>query len=109
VRDYVHVEDLIDAHVLAMGKLQAGQAMAYNVGIGKGYSVREIIDAVRKVTGREFRVVEKPRRAGDPPMLFNNPEKIRRELGWCAKVTDLNEIIASAWSWFQKHPKGYKS
>lgn len=109
VRDYVHVEDLIDAHVLAMGKLRPGQAMAYNVGIGKGYSVREIIDAVRKVTGREFRVVEKPRRAGDPPMLYNNPAKIRSELGWSAKVTDLNEIIASAWSWFQKHPKGYGS
>jgi UDP-glucose 4-epimerase len=96
VRDYVHVEDLIDAHVLAMGKLRPGQAMAYNVGIGKGYSVREIIDAVRKVTGREFRVVEKPRRAGDPPMLYNNPAKIRSELGWSAKVTDLNEIIASS-------------
>jgi UDP-glucose 4-epimerase len=109
VRDYVHVEDLIDAHVLAMGKLRPGDGLAYNVGIGKGYSVREIINAVKKVTGKDFAVNEKPRRPGDPPMLFNNPARIRAELGWSAKHTDLHEIIASAWRWFQKHPRGYKS
>lgn len=107
VRDYVHVEDLIDAHAQAMARLQPGDARAYNVGIGKGYSVREIIDAVRAVTQREFRVVEQARRAGDPPAVYNNPAKIRRELGWSAKVTDLREIIDSAWRWFRDHPRGY--
>jgi UDP-glucose 4-epimerase len=107
VRDYVHIEDLIDAHVLAMGKLKAGDGLFYNVGIGKGYSVREIIETARKVTGREIRVVEQARRAGDPPEAYANPAKIKRELGWQAKVTDLSEIIGSAWRWMEKHPKGY--
>lgn len=109
VRDYVHVEDLVDAHVAVMGKLAPGDERHYNLGIGKGYSVREIIDAVRKVTGRDFKVVEQPRRAGDPPRLFADPAKIRSELGWNAKVTDLNEIIGSAWAWHQKRPRGYRS
>lgn len=107
VRDYVHVEDLIDAHVLAMRRLRDGEVLAYNVGIGKGYSVREIIDAVKAVTGRSFKVVERPRRAGDPPAVFNNPGRIRAELGWSAKVTDLREIIGTAWAWMQANPRGY--
>jgi len=109
IRDYVHVEDLIDAHVLAMSKLRPGDGLFYNVGIGRGYSVREIIDTARRVTGREIKVLEQPRRAGDPPMAYANPEKITRELGWRAKVTDLGEIIASAWAWMLKHPRGYKA
>jgi len=109
IRDYVHVEDLIDAHVLAMSRMKTGAVDAFNVGIGKGYSVREIISAAKDVTGRSIRVVEQPRRAGDPPMLFNNPARIQRELGWNAKVTDLREIIASAWRWFEANPKGYSS
>jgi len=110
IRDYVHVEDLIDAHVLVLGALSAGDARTYNLGIGKGYSVRQIIDAARRVTragGREIIVKEGPRRAGDPPTLFANPAKIKRELNWTAKVTDLDEIIGSAWRWYQKHPHGY--
>jgi UDP-glucose 4-epimerase len=107
IRDYVHVEDLIDAHVCVMGALRPGDRRTYNLGIGRGYSVREIIDAARRVTGREFRVKEGPRRAGDPPRLFADPAKIGRELGWTAKITDLDEIIASAWRWFERHPKGY--
>lgn len=109
VRDYVHVEDLIDAHALAMQKVSPGAPAAFNVGIGKGYSVREIINATREVTRREIKVVEQPRRAGDPPMLYNNPAKIARELGWNAKTTDLREIIESAWRWFKKNPRGYRS
>jgi UDP-glucose 4-epimerase len=109
IRDYVHVEDLIDAHVQVMAALKPGDTRTYNLGIGKGYSVREIIDAARRVTGKEIKVKEGPRRPGDPPMLFANPEKIRRELGWTAKVTGLDEIIGSAWRWFQKHPRGYES
>jgi UDP-glucose 4-epimerase len=107
VRDYVHVEDLIDAHVLAMEKLKAGEARAYNVGIGTGYSVRQIIDAARKVTGREIKVVEQPRRAGDPPAVYNDPSKIQRELGWKARITDVHEVIETAWRWMRDHPRGF--
>jgi UDP-glucose 4-epimerase len=110
IRDYIHVEDLIDAHVRVLGALQAGEARVYNLGIGRGYSVREILDAARRVTrdqGKPIVVKEGPRRPGDPPILFANPEKIRRELGWSAKITDLDEIIASAWRWFVKNPSGY--
>lgn len=109
IRDYVHVEDLADAHALAMQKLKPGEGLFYNVGIGRGYSVREIIAAARRVTGHAIPVVEQPRRPGDPPRAFANPAKIRTELGWQAKVTDLDEIIASAWKWMSKNPKGYKS
>lgn len=107
IRDYIHVEDLIDAHVQSMNALKPGDTRTYNLGIGRGYSVREIIDAVRRVTGQSVQVVEGPRRPGDPPRLFADPGKIKRELGWMAQITDLDEIIASAWNWFQKHPRGY--
>lgn len=112
IRDYVHVEDLADAHVAVMHALNPASGTderCYNLGIGKGYSVREIIAAVRKVTGKDFKVVEQPRRPGDPPRLFADTAKIRAELGWSAKITDLNDIIASAWAWFQKHPRGYRA
>lgn len=109
VRDYIHVEDLVDAHARVMDALRAGDRRAYNLGIGKGYSVREIIQAVREVSGKSFKVVEHPRRAGDPPRLFADASKIQRELGWKAEVTDLHEIIRSAYRWFERHPKGYQS
>lgn len=109
IRDYVHVEDLISAHVLAMDKVKPGAPVAYNVGIGKGYSVREIVEAVRRVTERQFKVVEQPRRPGDPPALYNDSRKISSELGWKAEFTDLHEIIRTAWKWYQKHPQGYRS
>ena len=109
VRDYVHVEDLIDAHVCVMDALQPGDQRTYNLGIGRGYSVRQIIDAVRRVSGAEFAVGEGPRRAGDPPSLYAEAGKIQRELGWKAQITDLDEIIASAWEWFGRHPDGYDS
>lgn len=109
IRDYIHVEDLIDAHVKVLGILQPGDTRTYNLGMGRGYSVREMMNAARKVTGRDFRVIEGPRRQGDPPRLFADPSKIKRELGWSASITDLNEIIRSAWNWFEKHPNGYTS
>jgi UDP-glucose 4-epimerase len=112
IRDYIHVEDLIDAHVHAMHALKPGDMRSYNLGIGRGYSVREIIEAARRITadgGSEIRVLEGPRRAGDPPCLFADPRKIREELGWQAKITTLEEIIGSAWNWFRKHPQGYAS
>lgn len=107
VRDYVHVEDLIDAHVRAAERVRPGRAEAFNVGIGKGYSVREILDAVRRVTGRDFAVTESGRRPGDAIALYNDPTRIRRELGWNAAVTDVDEIVATAWSWMNAHPDGY--
>jgi UDP-glucose-4-epimerase GalE len=109
VRDYVHVEDLIDAHVRAAERVSPGRSEAYNVGIGKGYSVREILDSVRRVSGRDFAVIEAPRRAGDAIALYNDPTRIRRELGWDAEVTDIDEIVATAWNWMNAHPDGYRS
>jgi UDP-glucose 4-epimerase len=107
IRDYIHVEDLVDAHVRALDALAPGDQRAYNLGVGRGYSVREIIDSVRRVTGKDFKVIEGPRRAGDPPRLFADPSRIRRELGWSAAITDLDAIVRSAWDWFRRNPKGY--
>lgn len=107
IRDYVHVEDLADAHLCAMDAIKPGTRAAYNVGIGRGYSVRQIVQAVREVSSRDFKVVEQPRRAGDPPMVYADPKRIRAELRWNAKVTDLHEIIGSAYRWFEAHPRGY--
>jgi UDP-glucose 4-epimerase len=107
IRDYVHVENLIDAHVAAMDALKPGQCGAYNVGIGRGYSVREVIDTTRRVTGIDFAEVEGARREGDPPVLYADPERIHRELGWRANHTDLGTIIETAWHWKRDHPQGY--
>lgn len=109
VRDYVHVEDLIDAHVRAAERVAPGRAEAFNVGIGRGYSVREILDSVRRVSARDFGVTEADRRAGDAIALYNDPTKIRAELGWKAAVTDIDEIVGTAWAWMKAHPDGYAS
>ncbi|MHC4990091.1 MAG: NAD-dependent epimerase/dehydratase family protein, partial [Planctomycetota bacterium] len=108
IRDYVHVEDLIDAHVTVMNALKPSDALAFNIGIGRGYSVREVIDATRRVTGVDFRAVEGPRRPGDPPELYNDPTRLREQLRWSAGVTDLEQIIETAWRWRQAHPHGYE-
>jgi UDP-glucose 4-epimerase len=107
IRDYVHVEDLIDAHVTAMRALKAGDMRTYNIGIGKGYSVREVVNACREVTGVNFKEVLGARREGDPPSLYANSRKIRDELKWSASVADLHAIIDSAWQWKRRHPHGY--
>lgn len=107
VRDYVHVEDLIEAHVLAMRRLAPGVVRAFNVGIGRGYSVREVIEAARRVTGRDIPVRSAPRREGDAAMLFNNPARITSELGWKASVTTIEDMIDSAWKWSLANPGGY--
>ncbi len=109
IRDYIHVDDLIDAHVAVMRALQPGDARAYNLGIGNGYSVHQVIESVRRVTGVEFEVRKGERRPGDPPQLYADPAKIKAELGWSASRTDLDEIVATAWNWFNEHPNGYKS
>lgn len=107
VRDYIHVQDLVDAHVAVMGKLQPGDQRFYNLGIGRGQSVRQLVDAARRVTGREIPVEMGPRRPGDPPSLYANADKIRQEIGWQARITDLDQIIETAWRWFKNHPDGY--
>ncbi|MGZ4983444.1 MAG: UDP-glucose 4-epimerase GalE [Chthoniobacterales bacterium] len=105
IRDYIHILDLSRAHILA---LDAPKSEFYNLGTGGGSSVREVIEACRKITGREIPVVEKPRRPGDPPRLIAASEKIKRELGWQPQFQNLDAIIESAWKWHQKFPRGYE-
>lgn len=107
VRDYIHVNDLADAHLLALERLEPGKQMRYNLGIGRGYSVREVIETASQVTGKPVPVKEGPRREGDPPVLIASSEKIQRELGWRPRYTELRSIIETAWRWHQSHPKGY--
>jgi UDP-glucose 4-epimerase len=104
IRDYIHILDLARAHILA---LQAPKSEFYNLGTGGGSSVREVIDACRKITGHEIPVVERPRRPGDPPRLIAASEKIQKELGWRPRFQNLEAIIESAWKWHQKFPNGY--
>ena len=107
IRDYVHVEDLVEAHVAVMQALRPGDERIYNLGIGQGCSVKEIIDAARKVIDRPFEVAVGPRRPGDPPELYADPTKIQNELGWRAGRTDIRKTIESAWRWFRDHPQRY--
>lgn len=107
VRDYIHVVDLASAHLLALTSGEPGTLRIYNVGSGHGYSVREAVEMAREVTGREIEIIEKPRRAGDQPATVASSAKIRRELGWEAKQSDLRSLLASAWAWRQAHPQGY--
>lgn len=109
IRDYIHVEDLCNAHLVTMKALKAGEFRFYNLGIGKGYSVKEVIDSAEHVTGVTIPCEFGPRRAGDPAILYSNAEKIGRELGWKANYTEIDAIVASAWNWFKKHPRGYAS
>ena len=107
VRDYIHVIDLARAHILALGALDQSSRI-YNLGCGgSGYSVNEVIEAAREVTGKEIRATVSPRRAGDPSVLIASSEKIMRELGWQPQFQDLRVIIESAWKWLQAHPSGY--
>ena len=107
IRDYIHVWDLVGAHLVLLENLKPGQGLFYNLGVGHGYSNRDIISAVERVTGKKIAIKESPRRAGDPPELWATPEKIKRELGWSAQITDLDEIVRTAWNWFSKNPNGY--
>jgi len=108
VRDYIHVVDLARAHILALGILDERSAI-YNLGCGgEGYSVREVIETAREVTGREIPTEIGPRRAGDPAVLIAASDRIKRELGWQPSLQDLKLIIENAWAWMQAHPEGYK-
>ncbi len=100
IRDYIHVDDLASAHVLALTAMERpNTTLAYNVGTGRGYSVREIIDASERVTGRGIAIEEVERRPGDPPALYADNRKIREELGWEPKYTDAESIVRTAWNW----------
>jgi UDP-glucose 4-epimerase len=107
VRDYIHVDDLADAHIAAMQRLTAGKPIVCNLGTGNGFSNRQIIAAVEKVTGKKVPVEEHPRRPGDAIALYADPSRAKQLLGWEAKYKDPETIIRSAWNWFSKHPNGY--
>lgn len=108
VRDYIHVSDLADAHVRAVNYLREGNdSNVFNLGNGQGFSVKEVIETARKVTGLDIPVVTEPRRAGDPAILVASSDKARSVLGWSPARTQLEEIISGAWGWHQSHPHGY--
>jgi UDP-glucose-4-epimerase GalE len=107
VRDYIHVDDLAEAHLLALEALRPGKGLHYNLGIGRGYSVREVIRTAEEVTGKPVPVKEGPRRPGDPPVLVASSDRIQRELGWRPRYAELRPIVETAWNWHRNHPRGY--
>jgi UDP-glucose 4-epimerase len=107
IRDYVHVEDLAAAHRRAIETQREGEFCFYNLGTGAGASVREVVESARAVTGHAIPVNEGPRREGDPPALFADASKARRDLGWTPRFTQIGEVVASAWGWHRSHPSGY--
>lgn len=107
IRDYIHVTDLADAHILALEALKDGQSRVYNLGSGTGYSVMQVIETARNITETEIPTVMTGRRAGDLPVLVADSAKIKAELGWNPRYTDLETIVRTAWNWHQSHPRGY--
>jgi UDP-glucose 4-epimerase len=108
IRDYIHIEDLGRAHLMALEAALPGEHRVYNLGNGAGFSVLEVVEAARRVTGRRIEAVEAPRRAGDPPALVASSDKIREELGWKPEKPELEAMISDAWAWMQAHPDGYE-
>ncbi len=108
VRDYIHVADLAQAHILALEALDTLGARHYNLGNGTGYTVKEVIETARRITGHPIPAVIGPRRPGDPAVLVASSERIRRELGWAPQYPDLESIVRSAWEWHRAHPNGYE-
>lgn len=107
IRDYIHVEDLAEAHLRVLARIEPGKGLTYNVASGVGYSVRQVIEAVRKVTKHPIPVVERPRRAGDPPVLVASSQAIQRDLGWTPRYPGIEAIVESAWRWHSTRPYGY--
>ena len=107
VRDYVHILDLASAHILALEELEKREQLVYNLGNGKGFSVRQIVEALRQVTGHPVPVVDSARRAGDPATLVASSERIKKELGWKPRFDTIESIVESAWAWRKDHPNGY--
>lgn len=108
VRDYIHIDDLCSAHLLALEKLEPRNRLELNLGTGRGYSVREVIECCREVTGHEIREVMGERRAGDPPQLVANSKMAREVLGWEPQYQDIKSIVETAWQWHKNHPDGYE-
>jgi UDP-glucose 4-epimerase len=109
IRDYIHVTDLANAHLLALKRMKdGGDSAVYNLGNGKGFSVKQVIDVARKVTGREIKAEAAPRRAGDPAVLIASSEKAMEQLNWKPRYNSLDTIIETAWKWHLSHPKGYE-
>ncbi|MHC4075584.1 MAG: UDP-glucose 4-epimerase GalE [Planctomycetota bacterium] len=108
VRDYIHIEDLCSAHLLALKKLNDRTELICNLGNGTGYSVRQVIETVKNISGSDFKVVETDRRPGDPPVLTSNAAKAETELGWAAEYPELEKIVSTAWQWHNEHPDGYE-
>jgi UDP-glucose 4-epimerase len=106
VRDYIHVLDLAEAHILALRHLDGG-SRTYNLGNGQGYTVREVIETAREVAGHPIPAVDGPRRPGDPPELVAASDRIRQDLGWQPRHPDLRSIVKSAWEWHRAYPDGY--
>jgi UDP-glucose 4-epimerase len=107
IRDYVHVEDLAEAHLLALEALKPGEPLICNLGTGRGHSVREVIRTVEEVSGKKVPVREGPRRPGDPPVLVAAADRARGLLGWQPRASDLRTIVETAWGWHSRHPRGY--
>jgi UDP-glucose 4-epimerase len=107
IRDYIHLADLVSAHLLALDALESREQLVYNVGSGHGFSVLDVVEAARRATGHPIPAVEQPRRPGDAARLVASPARIERELGWKAEHSSLDEIMSSAWAWHQSHPHGY--
>jgi UDP-glucose 4-epimerase len=108
LRDYVHVDDLSRAHIAVFPQLETpGTGLFYNLGTGRPSSNREVIQAVERITGRNLKVIESPRRPGDPPALYADAGKAQRELGWKVKFPTVESIVATAWKWHESHPDGY--
>jgi len=108
VRDFVHVSDLARAHVDCLRVLEPGESRVYNLGSGSGYTVREVVETARSITGRDIPCKTGPRRAGDTPVLVAGSKRVERDLGWKPNTTDLTEIIRSAWNWHRTHPNGFE-
>jgi UDP-glucose 4-epimerase len=109
IRDYIHICDLAQAHLLALDALEHREQLIYNLGNGKGFSVREVIETARRVTGHPIPADVQPRRAGDPAVLVASSAKIHRELNWTPKFATLDSIVLSAWEWHKAHPEGYEA
>jgi UDP-glucose 4-epimerase len=107
IRDYIHIDDLVHAHLLALDKLAESSELVYNLGNGNGYSVRQVIETVKQVSGRDFTVVETQRRPGDPAVLTSDASKANTELGWTPRKPNLEDMVESAWKWHNQNPDGY--
>ena len=108
IRDYIHIDDLCRAHLLALNKLDQSRELVYNLGNGKGFSVKEVIETVKRISGKDFKVVALDRRPGDAPILTSDATKARDELGWKTEKPELEEMVSSAWQWHNECPDGYR-